>query len=56
MRPLTFDLGKMYIFVFSVDYQFTVKENLENFKRNKCIYVPSIFCENFINIHVHFFK
>ena len=31
MHSLTFDQDKMYIFVFSVDYQFTVKEDLENF-------------------------
>ena len=56
MHSLTFDQGKMYIFVFPVDYLFTVKENLENFICNKCIYVPSIFCENFINVHANVFK
>ena len=56
MHSLTFDQDEMYIFVFSVDDQFVVKENLENFVCNKCIYVPSIFCENFINVHANFFK
>ena len=42
MRSLTFDQGKMYIFVFSVDYWFTVKENLQNFICNKHIYVSYI--------------
>ena len=51
MRSLTFNQGN---FFFSVDYQFTVKENLENFIWNKFILVPSIFCENFINIHANF--
>ena len=43
MHSLTFDQGKMYFFFFSVDYEFTVKENLENFICNKCIHVTSIF-------------
>ena len=30
MLSLTFDQGKMYIFVFSVGFQFSVKEKLEN--------------------------
>ena len=46
VHSLTFDQGKMYIFLFSVDKLFTVKENLENFIWNECIYVPSIFYEN----------
>ena len=53
MCSLIFNQGKLYIF-FSVDYYFTVKENLENFTCNKCIYVPSIFCEIFINVHTNF--
>ena len=32
MRSLTFDQSKIYIFVFSLYYQFTVKENFDNFK------------------------
>ena len=31
MCSLTFDQDKMYIFVFSVNDWFSVKENLENF-------------------------
>ena len=56
MRSLTFDQSKMYIFAFSVVYQFTVKENLDNFICNKCIYVPNTFGENFINVHANFLK
>ena len=52
MRFLIFDQNKIYTFVFSVDYLFTVKEDLENFICNKYINVPSIFCENFKNLHV----
>ena len=51
MHSLNFDQDKMYIFVYSVDYQFTVKENLENFMCNKCI-----FYENFLNVHANFLK
>ena len=40
---LIFDQGKICIFVFSVDYEFNVKENLENFISNKCLYAPSLF-------------
>ena len=56
MRSLLFDPGKMYIFVFSIDYKLISKENLENFISDKCIYGPNIFCENFINVHPNFFQ
>ena len=35
MHSLTFDQGKMYIFVFSIDYKFTVKKK----KIKKTLYV-----------------
>ena len=56
MRNLTFDPGKMYISVFFSSPLIYCKKNLENFVCNKYIYVPSIFWENFINVHAIFFK
>ena len=53
---LTFDQEKKNIFVFSVGYKLTVKENLENLIRYQCIYVPCIFCEKFLSVHANFFK